>query len=53
MSELKGKKEIKVVPLYEQIQKQFVPDLNPQNSLFWPQKSQKTTLKIGQIKNKI
>ena len=35
MSELKEGKKIKVVTLYEQTQKQFEPDPNPQNSLFW------------------
>ena len=34
-------KKIKVVAVYEYIPKQFEPDPNPQNSLFFYSKSQK------------
>ena len=52
MSELKETKKIKVVALYEQTQKQFEPDPNPQNRIFWPQKRKKNTLKLDKIKGK-
>ena len=49
MSELKETKKVKDVALYEQTPKQFEPDINPQNSLFLPQKSQSTTLELDKI----
>ena len=41
MSELNETKKIKVVGLYELTPKQFEPDLNPQNSLFFTKKAKK------------
>ena len=52
MSELKEKQKIKVVALYEQTRKQFEPDSNPRNGLFFAPKSQKITLKLDKIKSK-
>ena len=39
MSKLNETKKIKVVALYELTPKQFEPDPNPQNSLFFAPKS--------------
>ena len=52
MSELKETKKIKVFALYEQTKKQFEPDPNPKNSLFFAQESQKFTHKLDKIKSK-
>ena len=51
MSELKERKKIKVVSLFEQTPKQVEPDPNPKNSLFLAPKSQKE-LRLKQIKLK-
>ena len=51
MSELKKTNKIKVFALYEQTKKQFEPEPNPKNSLFFcPTKPKK--LPINQIKSK-
>ena len=53
MSELREKKKMKVIVLYEYTPKQFEPDPNPQNSiLFKPQKAKKETFKLDGIKSK-
>ena len=41
MSELKETKKMKIMALYEETLKQFEPDPNPQNSLFYAPKKQK------------
>ena len=54
MSELKKTKKMKVIALYEQTPKQFEPDPNPQNILFfYPKKPKKNNLKLDKFKNKI
>ena len=51
MSKLKEAKKIKVVALYEQTPKQFEPDPNPQNSLFFaPKKLKKMPFKQMKLK---
>ena len=49
---LKKTKKIKVVALYEQTTKQFEPDLNPQNSLFFAPTPKKITHKLDKIKSR-
>ena len=53
MSELKETKKTKFVALYEQTPKQFEPDSNPQNSLFFAAKSQKSPLNQIKLKARI
>ena len=54
MSELKETKKVKVAALYEQTQKQFEPDLNPQKSLFCaPKKAKKQPLNQMKLKARI
>ena len=51
MSELKEKKKMKVMSLYEYTPKQFEPDPNPQNSLlFYPKKPKKKPLNQMELK---
>ena len=43
---------MKIIALYEQTQKKFVPDLKPQNSLFFALKKLQKKLPFNQIKLK-
>ena len=54
MSELKETKKMKIIALYEQTLKQFEPDPNPPNNLFFaPKKLKKIALKLDEIKSNI